>query len=79
MIEGLAVKLKHFFVVCVFSSLCLLVGCTSNPLKPPRPDGKRVAINLTPPPAIDGDDTPAAIMPAVLPATAQPRHGGSHE
>lgn len=39
-------KLQSF--LCVL--LVALAGCAGNPLKPDRPDGKRVPVNVTPPP-----------------------------
>lgn len=48
--------------------LCLLVGCASDPMKPSRPEGKRVPINRTPPP-ISQPAAPAA--PARMKQTTQ--------
>jgi len=31
---------------------CLLIGCASDPMKPPRPFGKRIPVNITPLPVI---------------------------
>lgn len=36
-----------------------LAGCAGNPLKPDRPDGKRIPVNVTPP-------------PVYMPATTEP-------
>lgn len=51
-------KLRYVFCVLVVA----LAGCAGNPLKPDRPDGKRVPVNVTPPP-VYVPAAPAATAP----------------
>lgn len=51
--------MKTSIVFFLSVGLCLLAGCASDPMKPDRPNGKRVPINLTPPP-VEQPVTPPA-------------------
>lgn len=53
--------------------LCLLAGCASDPMKPDRPSGQRVPVNLTPPP-VTYPVTPAERLEAVEAQQGESRH-----
>ncbi|WP_139119877.1 hypothetical protein [Xanthomonas graminis] len=60
-------------IVFVFSAgLCLMAGCASDPMKPDRPNGKRVPINVTPPPVEQPVTLPAS------PKAKEPTQGGDN-
>ncbi|MBV6816224.1 hypothetical protein ACE15N_22765 (plasmid) [Xanthomonas campestris pv. passiflorae] len=61
--------MRTFFVLSLSAGLCLLAACASDPMKPDRPNGKRVPINLTPPPVEQPMTPPAS------PAGKEPKQG----
>lgn len=53
------------FIVCVV--VVALAGCAGNPLKPPRPNGMRFPVNVTPPAVVQTDSSAVAASTAAPP------------
>jgi len=60
---------KIWVIAAIGLSVCLLNGCISDPMRPSRPFGRRVPINVTLPPAMH------PIVPTEKQETGEPSEG----